>query len=305
MNVRASRSAGLLVGLVLAAVGLGAVTGCGSEQVGGSRQDAVADAKAQAQRARKVAAAWDGSTAAAAWRAGYHPMGDVVQLPRGGLRSEAERQALQGRRLVLRGELPATSSEDGRVTWVGGGSLTRPLVAAEEAFEALAGARVVGKPHLTVTGAKPGEMTLATSRGPATVPAWLFTLDGYDSPLKVAAVVPSELPESPIGRAADAPGFPLHRLVRVSVDGRSVTAVALHGACDDGPVVHVLETRGSVVLSASVRKRKDVGLCTDQGLSEQVTVKLDRSVGDRILLDALTGRPVPHRPLHGPTASWS
>ncbi|MCM2576297.1 hypothetical protein [Streptomyces meridianus] len=305
MHIRASRTAGLLVGLVLAAVGLGTVTGCGSEQVAGSRQDAVADAKARAQRARKVAAAWDGSAAAAAWRAGYHPLGDVIQLPRGGLRSEGERRALQGRMLVLRGALPGTGPEDGRVTWAGGDSLTRPLVGAKESYESMAGPPARGKPHLTVTGAKPGEMTVATSRGPATVPAWLFTLDGYDSPLKRAAVVPSKLPEPPIRRARGVPGLPLHGLFRTTPDGRSVTVDALHGACDDGAVVSVLETRGSVVLWSAVRKREDVGLCTDQAISQQVTVKLDRPVGDRVLLDSITGRPVPYRPLRGPTANWS
>ena len=304
MRIRASRSVGLLVAAVLSAVVLGTVTGCGSERVAVREQDSGDDAKAQARQARKVAAAWDGSDAAAAWRAGYHPMGDVVQLPRGGLRTQADEQAYEERRFVLRGTFPATSTKDGRVTWGGGGSLTRPLVAADEAYKTLAGSRV-GGPHLTVTGAKPGEMTLVTSRGPATVPAWLFTLDGYDAPLKVAAVVPSKLPEPPIGRASGVPGFSLDRLVRMAPDGRSVAVVAWHGACDDGPVVNVLESRGSVVLSASVKKRKDVGFCTKEAISEQVTVKLDRPVGDRILLDALTGRPVPYKPLHGPVASWS
>lgn len=43
-----------------------------------------------------------------------------------------------------------------------------------------------------------------------------------------------------------------------------MTVVALHGVCDDGPVVDVLETRGSVVLSASVNYLNDEGDCTKQ-----------------------------------------
>ncbi|MFD0508581.1 hypothetical protein ACFQ0G_48795 [Streptomyces chiangmaiensis] len=151
-------------------------------------------------------------------------------------------------------------------------------------------------PHLTVTGAKLGEMTLATSRGPATVPAWLFTLDGYDTPLKRAAVRPSKPPTPPIEPVAEGPGAtlqPLQQLVGSARDGRSVTVAAGHGACDDGPAVDVLETGGSVVLSASVVGTKD-GSCTRQLLSERMTVMLDRPLGDRVLLDAFTGRPVPY-----------
>ncbi|NGO71549.1 hypothetical protein G5C65_25005 [Streptomyces sp. SB3404] len=288
--------------MVLFVVGLGASSGCGSQDEG---MEAGGDMTKIAHRSQQVAAAWDGSDAAAAWRAGYHPMGDVVQVPRGGLRSQADEQAYEDRSFVLRSKLPATRPKDGRVAWAGGETLTRPLEGADESYKALAGDHAGGRPHLTVTGAKLGEMTLATSRGPAVVPAWQFALDGYDSPLKRAAVKPSKLPQPPIGRARDVPGFPLHHLTRIAADGRSVTVVALHGACDDGPVVDVLETRGSVVLSASVKHRKHEGYCTKQGKLQQVTVRLDRPLGDRVLLDVINGRPVPYKPDHGPSPSWS
>lgn len=176
MRMTASRSVNLLAVAALFAVCLGAVSGCGSEKEADSRADVATD------RARQVAAAWDGSTAAAAWRAGYYPMGETVQLPRGGLRSQADKQAYEDQSFVLRGKLPDTWPKDGQVTWAGSGSVTRSLVGAGRAYKTLAGARVNGKSHLTVTGAKLGEMSVATSRGPATVPAWFFTLDGYASP---------------------------------------------------------------------------------------------------------------------------
>ncbi|MEV7239361.1 hypothetical protein AB0N06_37505 [Streptomyces sp. NPDC051020] len=299
MRIRASRSLSLLAAAALSATGLGAVTGCDGQK------DAGDDTAVLAHRARKVAGAWDES-AAAAWRAGYHPMGEVVQLPRGGLRSHADKQAYQDHNFVLRGGIPDTGPKDGRVTWIEGGSLTRPLTGAVESYQTLAGGRTGGTPHLTVTGAKLGEMSVVTSRGPAVVPAWLFTLDGYASPLKQAAVIPSPLPRPPIGPAHDVPGYPLDHLVQIAAGGRSVTVVALHGACDDGPVVAVLETRGSVVLSGSVKHRKgDGGLCTKQARFQQVTVKLARPVGDRVLIDAHTGQPVPYKPPHGPSPSWS
>lgn len=298
MRTRAMRSFSLLAAVV--ALGL-TVSGCGDQP----DRDAGGDAAVVAHRARQVAAAWNGSAAAAAWRVGYHPMGDVIQLPRGGLRSKTDEQAYQDHSFVLQGKLPATGSKDGRVAWAGGASLTRPLAGAEESYKTLSGGRVGGQPHLTVTGAKLGTMTVTTSRGPATVPSWLFILDGYASPLKQAAVAPSKLPQPPLGQARDVPGYPLNQLVKIAADGRSVTVVALHGVCDDGPAVEVLETSGNVVLSSSVQHRKDGGYCTKQAKLQQVTVKLERPLGNRVLLDAHTGQPVPYKPEHGPSPSWS
>ncbi|MCX5323369.1 hypothetical protein [Streptomyces sp. NBC_00120] len=293
MRTKASRSVGLLAGAGLCVVGLVAGSGCGSQKA------AVSDTDVHADRARQVAEAWDGSTAAAAWRAGFYPTGEKVQPPRGGLHDPADRQAYEGQNIVLRGKLPETGPKDGAVTWARGESLTRPLMGAHASYKTLAGTRVGGKPHLTVTGAKLGEMSVATSRGPATVPAWLFTLDGYASPLKRAAAIPSKLPRPPIGPARDIPGYPLDRLVRIAADGRSVTVVALHGACDDGAVVDVLETTRSVMLSASVKEANDDGNCTKQAKLQQVAVELERPLGDRVLLDAHTGQPVPYKGLRG------
>lgn len=299
MPVGSTRAVSPLVAVALAVAGLGALSGCGGvqERDGGSAQEDTRDREARAHRARQVAAAWDGSATAAAWRVGYHPLGPVTQLPRGGLRSKADKRAYQNNSFVLRTELPAAGPGEGRAVWDRGGSLTLPQKGAEATHNAPATNRA--KPQLTVTGAKLGEMNVATSRGPAKVPAWLFSLEGYDSPLKRAAVTPSKLPRAPIERTRDVPGNPVRQLVRISADGRSVTVVALHGACDDGAVVDVLETSGSVVLSGSIEGQRG-GLCTKEARSQQVTVELDRPLGHRVPLDALTGQPVRYKPGFGP-----
>ncbi|WP_327350429.1 hypothetical protein [Streptomyces sp. NBC_01304] len=284
----ASRTLGQFSVVTALAAGVVVVAGCGSEKESGG----VADAPAK--RARQVAAAWDGSTAGATWRAGYHPVGETVQLPRGGLRSQVDRRAYQSQNFTLASKLPSKAPKDGVVDWTSGKSLRRPLMGADQTYKALDRADV-NEPPLTVTGAKLGEMSVATSRGPATVPAWLFTLKGYTSPLKRAAVDPSQLPEPPIKPAhglSDSQLAPLDRLVRISPDKRSVTVIAFNGACDDGAAVDVLETDGSIVLSAFVKNPED-GLCTTQAKEQKISVKLDRPVADRVLLDAHTGRPVP------------
>ncbi|WP_328362834.1 hypothetical protein OG828_28585 [Streptomyces sp. NBC_00457] len=267
-----------------------AVVGCGSEAAGGAGGNSSApDTK---ERAGQVAEAWDGSAAAEAYSKGYYPMQGPVQRPEGGWRDAEDEEAYATQNFALSAELPRTH-KGGKVTWQSGETLTLDLMGAREAYETLAGNSGEG-PRLTVTGAELGEMTQATSRGPATVPAWLFTLEGYDTPLKRVAIGPSKVPEPPIGPAAEgvsADLWDLGGVVEVAGDGRSVTVVAHHGACDDGPAVDVLETDGSVVLSGYMVGTDD-GLCQDSLHAQEKTVELDRPVGDRVLLDAFTGRPL-------------
>ncbi|MER7484460.1 hypothetical protein ABTY20_00635 [Streptomyces sp. NPDC126497] len=283
-------------------VGAGSLTACGNGEAeggDGGGPDGTRGAYAEA-RAREVADAWDGSEAAGAWRGGYHPVEDVVEPPEGGFHDEADERAFERGDFALRGDLPGLPREDGEVKWGRGGSLSLPLIGARRAYETLDRGDPDG-PALTVTGARLGEMTHATSRGPATVPAWLFTVEGYDTALKHAAVLPSAPPDPPIDAARDPSGSGLaavDALVDVARDGRSVTVLAHHGACDDGPRVRALETDGSVVLSASVAGAVD-GPCPGRRDVDPVEVELDRPVGDRILLDAFTGRPVPYGRPHG------
>ncbi|GAP47140.1 hypothetical protein [Streptomyces azureus] len=304
MPTNTSRTVRLLAAL---AVGAGAVAGCGSEKADGTGAEARPTESARLEaRARQVADAWDGSEAAEQWHRGYYPMSEVVQLPENGLRNEADERAYETGNFELRADLSAAPPKDGQAKWETGGSLTMQIMEAQQAYKALDRDSSPG-PRLTVTGAELGEMTLVTSRGPATVPAWLFTLDGYDTPLKRAAVTPSKLPEPPIKPARDIPTdvlAPLGGLVEVAADGRSVTVVATHGSCDEGPAVNALETDGSVVLSASVAGASD-GDCASEMRGRTVTVKLDRPVGDRILLDASTGRPVPYGQWPRTYQSWS
>ncbi|KUL20516.1 hypothetical protein [Streptomyces regalis] len=283
MRTTTSRTVQLLTVLGLLAAGCGA----GAADAGESEP-----APDTGPRALKVAKAWDGSPAAEIWREGYYPIADPVQPPEDAFHNEADKEAFISENFVLRGDLPETPRKDAKVTWQDGDSLTLPLMDAREAYEKLDTNDSPG-PRLTVTGAKLSETTLATSRGPATVPVWLFTLEGYDTPLKRVALDPSKPPKPPIGPVdqVSADLWELNKLVEVTEDGRSVTVLAHHGACDDGPAVDVLETDGSVVLSGYIVGTSD-GVCTLELLAKKVTVKLDRPLGDRILLDAFTGRPV-------------
>jgi hypothetical protein len=243
-----------------------------------------------------VADAWQDSASARTWKAGYHPLAATVRPPSGGWHSGLDQQAWATGNFVLSGTLPDGPHRNGRIGWKHGPSLFLPLTSARRTYAALATAHIDGAPRLTVTGVRLGGTTLLTGRGPASVPAWLFTLKGYDTPLVVAAVAPSKPPRPPIrslaGQSAQVLA-PLAGLAALSRDGRSVTVLANHGSCDGGSAVDVLEAQDSVVLSAHVAASRQ-GPCTAVMITATVTLALRRPVGERILLDACTGRPVPY-----------
>ncbi|MFF3411414.1 hypothetical protein ACFYW8_35565 [Streptomyces sp. NPDC002742] len=303
MNTQAKRPVSLLLALLLGACLL---AGCGDDQRGDGGHANNDSLQKQERRAREVADAWQGSAAASAWSQGYYPMADVVQTPESGWLTERDARAYESKNFVLRGKLPITATVRGKVEWGSGAPLSRPLMGAQKAYQSFALNRSEG-PRLTVTGARLGETTITTSRGSAAVSAWLFTLEGYDTPLRRVAVTPSKLPKPPIGQAQQGSVGGLRRVARLAgtaLDGRSITVRATHGACDDGPAVKVLETDESVVLYASVAGAQG-GPCSTEMLEQSVKVQLRQPLGDRILLDALTGRPVPYGEPDGQSPSWT
>ncbi|MFG2160116.1 hypothetical protein [Streptomyces olivaceus] len=303
MNTRSKRSVCILLVSLLST---SLLAGCGNDQGtddGGANDQSL---RVQEERARQVADAWQTSAAADAWAQGYYPMADAVQAPASGWRSKADKRAFETKNFVLTGDLPSMASTRGEVEWGDGQDLTRPLISSEKAYKSFALNRSAG-PHLTVTEARLGTTVIVTSRGKATVPAWVFTLESYDTPLKRVAVTPSKLPKPPIGHARqEATGGlrSITRLAGTAADGRSVTVKATHGTCDDGPTVKALETKESVVLYASI-KGAESGACAAVMIEQDMRVKLSQPLGDRILLDALTGRPLPFGDPDGTAPSWT
>jgi hypothetical protein len=283
-----SRSWRGLGAAALALAALGLVGGCGREQAAETAEQIPAgDADTGTPRMHEVAEAWRGSEAEGEWREGYFPIDGPAQLPEGGFREGADQRAYNRGGYTLDVELPDTPG-DGEIVWQDGTSLPITVESAQDTLGVVdTGASVGPGPTLSVTGAEAGEMRLRTSRGVAEVPAWHFTIDGYDTPLTVAAVpVPDPL-RAPVDSDDDVEK--LLGLVSVAEDGRSVTVSAGHGACDDGPAVEVLETEDSIVLAGSIVNPSD-GPCTAQLLADPVTVELDSPVGERAMLDAYNGK---------------
>jgi hypothetical protein len=286
-----------MLGLAVAA-GAGAV-GCGTEtdaadgsvtDVGTAGPSERPEPDPGSPRMREVAREWQGSEAERRWQNGYFPLEGTVRPPEGGLREGADQRAFDEGRITLSEPLPG-GTRDGRIRWENGESRTATVISAEAAFDQVSGASGGDVPTLNVSGVELGDMRLRTSQGPADVPAWLFSIDGYDTPLRIAAVTPPQpSPQAPVD-AIDDPGppQPLEGLLSVADDGMSVTVLAGHGACDDGAEVDVLETDDSLVFAGSVINGSENVPCTAQLLTEEITVELERPVGERAMLDAFNG----------------
>ncbi|SDK17434.1 hypothetical protein [Streptomyces indicus] len=253
---------------------------------------------AEQQRAQEVADAWRGSDAARQWREGFFPLDEMIWTPQDAWHSAQDKSAYGDGRFEVAGALPDETGKGG-ITWEGGAEpLDVEVLSARDTLELFGSSKQPGEgPRLTVTGAELDSREVRTSRGPARVPVWHFTLKGYDQPLIRAALAPDAVAKAPIGPVLHQSyeQMPLEGLKSVAREGRSLVVLAGHGACDDGPAVQVLETGESVVLSASVRGASD-DPCTAQLLVEKVTVRLKQPLGERVLLDAFSGLPVEMAP---------
>jgi hypothetical protein len=147
---------------------------------------------------------------------------------------------------------------------------------------------------LTVTGAKLGTTTVRTTRGVATVPAWLFTVTELAAPVARVAVAQTAvvtLPSPSVPALPSGPG----KLVSVQSLGakadNQLTFTIGIGACDRNPVGVVVEAPDVVVIGGTI-DQPTAEVCTDQLKLQPVTVKLSAPLGDRVLLDGVTGRPL-------------
>lgn len=247
-------------------------------------------------RAAYVAQAWEGLNDA--WLHGFVPLqGPTVEGATGAGAYKAS--AYAGRyRLATMATLPVEAPADAVVAFEDGDSMRVAVVTAVRAYNELTATGdepCVGCPVLTVTGATFGTVKIATSRGPATVPAWLFTVAELSSPmaqLAVAAADQTTLPvlDPPTGLTGLAAAGSLDVVEDSAVEFRASVS-----SCVRDPRPQVWETATVVVLGATVQP---TGLaCDDGGVGPNVpmSVTLSRPVADRLVIDVLSGRPVPER----------
>ncbi|MFC0007414.1 hypothetical protein [Micromonospora siamensis] len=145
---------------------------------------------------------------------------------------------------------------------------------------------------LTVTGVRLGIASVRTSRGVAEVPAWLFTVEELAVPVARVAVAPDAVTAPPEGSGpgtAAPPDVVAGVSLRAVTDGRIDYRVGV-GACDSDITPLVVERDDVVVVGAAVVR--PTGPCTMQLKLEPVSVSLTAPLGDRPVLDVVTGAPL-------------
>ncbi|MFF4423533.1 hypothetical protein ACFY04_22600 [Streptomyces sp. NPDC001549] len=295
-GARAGVRAGVRAGAVLCGLMAVALTaGCGAPQPEAPGAAPLRPRPDSRARMEQVAAAWEGSAALRQWREGYHPLDPQDWQPTGGFHSGEDKGAYAEGNFVLRAGLPDTPPPDTPIRRPDGSTLTLPLQSAAQAYGEIARGPGRDREHaLPVTGVRFGESTVRTSRSPARVPAWLFTVEGYDTPLIRIAVSPGEVVPPPVLPLEDADGRTARLFgLQGAPEATTVGVTAGHGSCDGGVAVDVLEGVGTVVLSGRILPGAalEPGTACDAMLRTlKVEVVLSRPVGDRIVVDATTGR---------------
>ncbi|MFK3980961.1 hypothetical protein ACI2K4_11355 [Micromonospora sp. NPDC050397] len=270
------------------------------------------------QRATEVAQVWQAASRPD-WRTGYVPLQDPTIVPAGATFGEETKQAFLAGWYRERVAMPPAVPADGTITFPDG-TLSVPLVSAAEAYRQLdqgdpppcpgrpaqpppvpsgtgpdgtvSGPASTACTPLTVSKVELGTATVRTSRGEATVPAWLFTVDELRTTIARVAVAPGAtgtLPEAP-GPSGSLPKGLVGAQDLVAVDGAKLTYRLGVGACDT-QVTPLVREQDDLVLVGGTAVRSD-GICTDQLLLQPVTVNLEQPLGARTVLDAAFGRPL-------------
>lgn len=146
---------------------------------------------------------------------------------------------------------------------------------------------------LTVTTVAASSVAVQTSQGQATVPAWALSVSGLSRPISLVATAPGVLdvptPAGPIpGLSAPGPGFnPADTLV--SVSGSTITIRIGSGACDLDRKAHAVEFAEFVIVGGTHTPAPAGTMCTEQYLSTPAVVSLAKPLGDRVVIDVVSG----------------
>jgi hypothetical protein len=154
---------------------------------------------------------------------------------------------------------------------------------------------------LKVTGATLSTVQIQTSRGPATAPAWEFTIQGtslratrvaFSQAQTVTVTRPSWDPnDTPAGMAIDS--------ATTTTSSKRLT-VKFTGAprpgtepCGADYTTEAVESAHAVVVIVLAHPHATDEVCTAIGWGRTATVDLGRPLGDRAVLEVVRGLPVP------------
>jgi hypothetical protein len=262
------------------------------------------------EQARQVLAEWDRSHLGQPVRR-YVPVGSDVPNNRRGwtfvLPPDAEFEQAGGRRLTATIPLSETAPAPSTVVWQDGAAGV-PLVSAAEAFTAAqqepCQREPCDGPPMRVTGAEMGAVPARTANGWASVPAWVFTVEGAAFRIARIAVDAEPRPYRESFSGAEH-AWVVQGMLPATVDDALTVDYAGAppgvGPCSGEYTAHVVEGVSAVVVVVEpmvppewVREEARNVSCAPLspfGPYRQTTVYLSRPLGERVLLD-LDGDPL-------------
>jgi hypothetical protein len=259
-----------------------------------------ADLKAFDVKAAAVVRAWPRTDMGRAWSSALIPLESLTVLPPG---VKPTYRSLKVWGFIDAAPNPPAGPESASVTFADRSSLRVAVDDAAGSYREMlhndtpacaTPPAAVGLCSLTITRIRYGQTTILTSRGEASVPAWILTTKQVTAPIAQVAVDPSAIT------------LPTPRLVGagvqyiVSIDGDRVTYTSLTGSCDTAIRPLLYETATAVVVGTSIVD--NVTDCNLDGHMTPETVTLKAPLGTRPLLtangDLLTMGPI------GPPTRW-
>lgn len=302
------------------------LSGCGQTPVG--QAGGAGSAAAFTSRAAAVATRWAGTAASAAWRTGLVPLQDLTIAPDGFPDSQTK-DAFANGVYVAAVALPSASRKTS-VRFADGSSVPVTAVGANAAYRSIRmmgpscepGARpsptietppdrrpggpvdtgpdgtvsTVAPPicyRLTITSATAVTTTIRTSRGQASVPAWRFGFKEMRATVDRVALDDRDVTPMP---DVEVPGTFARGLVGAQswerAHGTTVDFTVGVGACDKDVVGRAYETADVVVLGGTVSPPGAATACIELLKLDPVNVTLTAPVGERVVLDVASGRPL-------------
>ena len=256
------------------------------------------------RQARDALVRYDKAVLDAGGQQGFVPVGDLT-----GQRGEWEpangnnKQALLSGRVRAVTALRAAPHPTGTVSWDNGATRVVPLISAEQALARLVAAGTGDCPEcmpLDVIGARLTTMRIRTTRGPATVPAWEYTLKGTAVRVTRAAVTSSAAVNvtPPSWDPFNPPGGLGIESATTTTSGRQLT-VTFTGApnpadqpCGADYSTEAVESATAVVVIVIMHPHAANEICTAIGASRTATVELAQPLGERAVLEVQQGLPV-------------
>ena len=289
------RAAGLVLALSALAVGL---AGAGLWIVG----PGASPSAAERSRAGALLAGWSDAVAAGGGADGIVIVGDRTQQVGtwepdvGDNNKRALMAGLVEAAIALRTDTPP----DGEVRWAHGTSETVQLVSAARAADAIRSGPAASCPDcipLEIISVRLTTADVVTSRGPASVPAWEFGLQGTAVTLMRVAIADSHI-VIPSATPPDTSGTIRIDRAAVSSDERTLTVEFVGSpypgsqACGADYTATAVESPLAVVVLVTERPFPVPAPCSAVGAWRTATVTLAAPLGSRTVLDPATGQPV-------------